>query len=138
LLGLAQEQSGDLPDAVKEYEKVHEIEKTNDVGGLNFGLGLLAHGYALQGNRDKARQLLGQLDLEQKKGGISLYTYALAHLALGNKKEAIDWLERSYENRESGVIGNIGVDPTLDPLRGNPRFEALVQRVLGPKANEKR
>ena len=47
--------------------------------------------------------------------------------------EAIRWLEQSVAGHEETDIIFIKVDPTLDPLRGNPRFEALVQKVLAPK-----
>jgi TolB-like protein/Tfp pilus assembly protein PilF len=111
LLGLALEQSGDLSEAIKEYEKVHEIEKADERSGQNVGLALLAHAYALHGNRDKALQLLGQVkDLDQRRGAVYAYGYALVYLGLGDKSQAIDWLGRSYEARESGIIGNIGVE----------------------------
>ena len=54
----------------------------------------------------------------------------MIQIGLGNKEEAIDWLERSYEAKEAPLIK---VDPMLDPLRGDPRFEALAQKVVGSK-----
>jgi len=43
------------------------------------------------------------------------------------------WLERGFEDRDGSNLGWIKVDPLLDQLRGHPRFEALVQRVVAPK-----
>jgi hypothetical protein len=51
-----------------------------------------------------------------------------AYAALGEKDLALDWLERAYQLRQVGVA-LIKVEPILDPLRGEPRFDALVQRL---------
>jgi hypothetical protein len=56
-------------------------------------------------------------------------------LALGNKERAIDEMERGYRERGVGVFW-VKVNPLLDDLRGNPRFAALVQKVLAPKKAE--
>jgi hypothetical protein len=48
----------------------------------------------------------------------------------------MDFLEETYEERDGYSIGFIKVDPFLDPLRGDPRFEALVQKVFAPKNAE--
>jgi hypothetical protein len=58
---------------------------------------------------------------------------ALLYLSLGNRNEAIRWLERAIADHEGLNITLIKVDPLLDPLRGDPRFEALVQKVVGAK-----
>jgi ribosomal protein L21E len=57
----------------------------------------------------------------------------LMHLALGDKERAIDEMERAYRERAAGDVFRIKVDPMLDDLRGNARFEALVQKVFTPK-----
>ena len=53
----------------------------------------------------------------------------LLYLSLGNRDEAIRWLEQD----DSLNVTWIKVDALLDPLRGDPRFQALVQKVVGPK-----
>jgi TolB-like protein len=136
LRGTALELEGDASGAIKEFERVQEIEKVE--GGRTEGLAKLARAYALQGDRPKALQFLQEIkELDQQKKATWAYGYATAYLGLGDKSQAIDWLQRSYETKESGVIGNIGVDPLLDGLRGDPRFDALVQEVIGPKEPEK-
>jgi hypothetical protein len=55
----------------------------------------------------------------------------------GDKEKALDWLEKTYEAHETRFIAYIKVDPFLDPLRGHPRFEALVQRVFSLKHEDR-
>jgi hypothetical protein len=52
------------------------------------------------------------------------------HLALGEKAEAMDWLEKNARDHASPATNLITVDPYLDPLRGDPRFKALVSAIL--------
>jgi TolB-like protein/Flp pilus assembly protein TadD len=130
-LGQALELSGDSAGAIREYEQAYEVEKTHGVDVQHIGLAYLAHGYALQGEREKALQLLAQLeDLKRRNGRVLAFGLAIIHLRLGQKQPAIDWLERSYLDKEIGAIGNIKVNPMLDPLRGDPRFEALVAKIV--------
>jgi hypothetical protein len=92
---------------------------------------MLAHAYGLQGNQNKALQFFAQAeDLQSRKARVAPYSFALACLGLHKTDEALAALERSYETRESVAISNIRVDPMLDPLRGNPRFEALAEKVM--------
>src|SRR2546421_8672025 len=55
----------------------------------------------------------------------------MVHLALGENEKAIDDLERAYRERADPFIVCLKVEPLLDPLRGDPRFERLVARVVG-------
>jgi hypothetical protein len=49
---------------------------------------------------------------------------------MNNKDEAIRCLEQSFQERDGGYVGRIRVDPLLDPLRGDPRFEALAEKII--------
>ena len=55
----------------------------------------------------------------------------MVHLRLGQKEQAIDWLERSYLDKEL-PMSFIKVNPWLEPLRGNPRFEKLANQIIPP------
>ena len=63
--------------------------------------------------------------------GLIHYACAAMHVKLGHADRAIDYLERVVSARQ-GVAVFMGVDGALDPLRGNPRFEALIARVGVP------
>ena len=54
--------------------------------------------------------------------------YAEAYAGAGDPERAFEWLERAYEQREPALLG-IGVDPSFDGVRSDPRFARLVDRV---------
>jgi hypothetical protein len=83
---------------------------------------------------DEAKKILARLTEEANSRYVSGYSFALVLTSLGDKKGAVDALERAYRNGEGNDLRIIKVDPMLDDLRGQPRFEALVQKVLGRKA----
>jgi TolB-like protein/Tfp pilus assembly protein PilF len=126
-LGQVLEMKGMIDEAIAEYEKAAQL---NDDP---LPLGLLAHLYAKIGKTDKAREILVRLRQIATQRYVAPYTFALIHLGLGEKDQALQFLERDYEDRDGYNIALVKVDPFLDPLRGDPRFEALVQRVFAPK-----
>ena len=130
-LGLALLLSGDSAGAIREHEKAYEIDKASGFGvAYTTPLAFLAHAYALGGEREQASRLLSQIqDLDRQQGFVGPYRYAIIYLALGNKRDAIDCLERSYQAKEYFII-NIKIDPLLDGLRGDPRFEKLANQVV--------
>jgi hypothetical protein len=50
------------------------------------------------------------------------------YLGLDDKAKTLDWLERAYEEQD-GVCWNLKVDPFYDPLRAEPRFQALIKKL---------
>ena len=88
--------------------------------------------YGVRRERHKALQAFEQAkELEQKHGAEWAYGCALIYIGLGDNEQAIDWLERSYEAKESfALLLYIRVDPLLEPLRGDPRFEALAEKIF--------
>ena len=126
-LAQAIELKGDLKTALAEYKKTADL--TNDP----FVLGLVGQTYAKLGQRDKARQILGELEKIATEHYVPGYSFALIHLALGEKEKAIDWLERGFREGAGLDLIYIKVDPMLDPLQGEPRFKALVQKVFSPE-----
>jgi len=68
---------------------------------------------------------------QSKRRYVLAFNLALVHIGLGENGAAIDLLEQAYEQRDGYNMGYIKIDPSLDPLRGDPRFEALVQKIFG-------
>lgn len=125
-LGQAFDLKGELREAIAEYQKAVELS------GGRHALALLGQAQAKMGNRDEALKILRQLQETAKRRYVADYDFALLYLALGDKTQALDWLEKTYQDH-SEDIALVRFDPFLDPLRGEPRFEKLVARMFGPK-----
>jgi hypothetical protein len=81
----------------------------------------------------EAEKILDQLKELSKERYVSAYSFALVYLGLGNKEEALSWLQKCYQDRTGNDLAYFRVEPLLDPLRGDPRFEELVTKVFAPK-----
>jgi eukaryotic-like serine/threonine-protein kinase len=126
-LGKALQLNGQLDEAMTEYKKAAALNDDPLV------LGLLAQCYAKLGQRADALKTLEQLQQIATQRYVWNYTFALVHIALGENDKAIDYLERDYRDHTDYEIALIKVDPMLDPLRGDPRFQALVSKVFAAK-----
>ena len=119
--------SGDLKGAAVEYAKARAANNAPEPIALS---GQLA---AIMGRPEEARQALMALDELEKHRYVDFFWRALLYLGLGDKDRALQFLEQSYANNEGYEIGLIKVDPMLDSLRAEPRFQALVRKVRGSK-----
>ena len=125
-IGNVMAKEGDLPGAIVEYEKAKQLDDNPLVSTL------CAAAKAQAGDKDAALRMLGDLDKMSQHREVLGYWRALLYLSLNKKEEALRGLEQSLAERDSS-INWIKVDPLLDPLHGDPRFEALAQKVIGPK-----
>jgi TolB-like protein/Tfp pilus assembly protein PilF len=126
-LGQALEMKGLTEEAMAEYEKAVAL---NDDP---LPLALLGRLYAKIGRRDEALKILERLRQTSAQRYVSPYNFAVIYMGLGQKGEAIHLLEKAYDDRDGYDIAFIKTDPFLDPLRGEPQFQALVQKVFAPK-----
>jgi len=124
-LGMALELKGDTQAAIAAYKKAFELN--DDPAGLAF----IAHAEAAMGHQDEARKLLTQLVDAAKSRYVQPYAFALTYLALGDKDQTLNWLEQGVRDRGATFLQFIKTDAFFDPLRGDPRFEAIVQKVAG-------
>ena len=131
-LGIALQAKGDLSGAITEYEKAKQLSGDNPTVATFW-----AQAKAHAGDKDAARRMLSELDEISKHREVVGYLRALLYLSLNNKDEALRWLEQGYEERDGSNLCWINVDPLLDSLHGDPRFEALVQKVIAPKSEPK-
>ena len=118
---------GHLADAISEFQR------SFDLNGDPYSLGMLGQAYARSGHKDEAQKVLMRLNDLAKSRYVAPYALALVYLGLGEKERALDELERAYQRGETNYLFVIKVDPFLDDLRGNPRFEALVQKIVATK-----
>jgi TolB-like protein/Flp pilus assembly protein TadD len=123
-LGLALELKGATSEAIVEYRKAFELNDDPMV------LAVLAHADVGTGKQNEARQILAQLTEEAKTRYVQAYAFPVIHLGLGEKDQALDWLQKAARDHDGFYSPLMNVDPYLDPLRGDPRFEALVSAIL--------
>ena len=75
-------------------------------------------------------ELIRELEDRPKHEFLRGYIVALIYIGLGDKTKAIDCLEREYHDHDNIDTAWIRVDPMLDPLRGDQRFEALADKIV--------
>lgn len=80
------------------------------------------------GNADRARKVLQQYERQADSGLRRPYDVFIYSLRVGDKEQALSWLERSYQHRDYWLLF-VNVDPEMDPVRSDPRFQAIVKRL---------
>ena len=126
-LGWSYREKKMYPEAVAALER-----SVNDTRRHPFAVGSLACVYGLAGKNREAMELINELKERDRQGYVSGFVFAYAHLGLGEKDQALTWLERAYEDRDELMV-YIKAEPTWDALRSEPRFQALLRRMNFPK-----
>jgi eukaryotic-like serine/threonine-protein kinase len=121
-LGMAYEAKGSFQEALAEYKRARELSDDPML------LARLGHALAASGQRAQALETLDQLSEISKRRYVAAYSFTIIYAGLSEKEQALQWLERSYQDREPKLT-RLKVDPLLDPLRSDPRFADLVRRV---------
>jgi TolB-like protein/Flp pilus assembly protein TadD len=119
LLGDVYAEKGRYTDSIAEFIKS---------GNGPDSLGHLGNAYARAGQPAAAQKTIGLLQKDVDQIGVGRYEIALVYAGLGKKQEAFKWLEDAYAAHDVGLL-YLKIDPCLDPLRSDPRFEDLVRRV---------
>jgi len=122
-LARAFEAMGRFDEARAAYEEGRRL--AGGVAGPSFGL---AHLEAAAGNEREARRILGELTAARATRVVSAWGIAALHASLGDVDDAFRWLEIAATEKASGLI-LLRVHPRLDPIRGDPRYWPLVERV---------
>ena len=122
-LGETYLQMGMSKEALAEYRLISSSDE------LDPGL---VCAYAAAGNRKEALRILSWLKQKSKREYIAPYYMIRAYTALGEKDEALAWLQKGVETY-SGGMDRLKVDPAFDPLRGDPRFQKLLRRMKFPQ-----
>ena len=109
---------------------IDEFEKT-EAGLRIHTLGHLGNAYARAGRVREARECIRELKERLPEEPVGVYEIALVYAGLSEKGLAFEWLERAYAERDKGMVW-LKVDPPLDPLRSDPRFQDLLRRMNFP------
>jgi TolB-like protein/DNA-binding winged helix-turn-helix (wHTH) protein/Flp pilus assembly protein TadD len=110
-------------------EAVSEAQKAREIAGAGSTRPAASLGYALAklGKEAEARSVLEGL-LKSSHRYASPYGIALVYNGLGERDEALAWLERAYAQRHQGMVF-LKVEPKWNNLRSDPRFQDLLRRV---------
>ncbi len=87
--------------------------------------------HALSGKRDEAQESLAELKEILEQEYVPPYDLALLCTGLGEKKQALEWLQEAYEEH-SQKLYMLKVEPIFDSLRNEPKFQELIQRLGFP------
>jgi eukaryotic-like serine/threonine-protein kinase len=118
-LGLVLEEEGKLDEAIAEF-KVGLKALPDNV----FALTALGHAQALAGKRVEAEKVIARLQELSKQEYVSPFQTAVIYAGLDDRKLALDWLEKSRDERFN-LVPFIKVDPVLKNLRSEERFVEL-------------
>ena len=109
--------------AIAEGEKGVKLS-----GGSSLLNAALAQTFATAGRRKKAIQILDDLTNLTKQKYVAPYFFAGIHIGLEEDDLAIEYLEKSYEEHSHWLI-YLHIDPSMDGLRDDLRFQDLLRRV---------
>ncbi|MCY7348979.1 MAG: protein kinase [Pyrinomonadaceae bacterium] len=112
----------DFSAAIAECQKAQSL--SDDPRPLIY----LARIYAKLGKKEKAFKLLDQLKNTAKQKYISSYFFALVYAGLEENDKAFEHLEKAFQDRE-GRMTLLKVDPLMDELHTDPRFEDISKRI---------
>ena len=123
LLGLAYFQLGLHDEAAAAFRE--SVASSESPVLATAGLGLVA---AAKGRHTEARGILDGMYAQSREHYVSPVAFAMLHAGLREADQAFEWLDRAVEDRR-GWLAYLKVEPLLDPLRGDPRFGRLLERV---------
>ena len=125
-LGTSLINQGDVANGLAELEKAKALETTPHL------LGTLGFYYGKTGHKAEALKLLGELEELSKHRYVASYWIGMIHLGLGEKDTAFEYFEKAYQERSWWLVF-LKMDPMLDGLHGDARYEDLLNRVGFPK-----
>jgi serine/threonine-protein kinase len=127
-LGRVYERTSRFDEALAEFLTAADHSRRHPRSMASLGCA-----YAALGRHDKATRILDELKKLSEKKHVSSYALAELHSALGETDRAFAWLDRAFASREGWLV-YMNVEPWLDALRPDPRFQGLL-RKLGLPAN---
>lgn len=114
---------GKFSEAIAECKKGIKLSrnKTREISQLG-------HAYAVAGYIPQALKVVSELEKLSTRQYVSEYNLAILHTALGDIEQAFNLLDKAYWSHDPW-LEHLNVDPRLDVLRAEPRFQDLLKRV---------
>jgi hypothetical protein len=111
-------------EAISEFRRAIRIS-----GGASLWWAALGHALALAGRKSQARRIRREIEeLGRRQRDVSPFDLAWICLGLGDIDATFEWMERAFEERSSPLLYQ-NIEPALDPLRPDPRFQGLLNRI---------
>jgi TolB-like protein/tetratricopeptide (TPR) repeat protein len=125
-LGRCYEARGMYGEAVAEYEQT-------GASLADWPVTIAAAGHTLgrAGRMAEARASLARLEALASRRYVTPYGMALVYDGLGDRANALDWLERAFADRSHWLVW-LALDPRFDDLRAEPRFKGIIGRMRFP------
>ena len=114
-------QKGHGDEAVDTFEKLYAKDPKLVAAALGYT-------YARTDRKEDALKVLAFVREEHDKTGFPAQELAIIYLGLGDRNNALSWLEKAYEDRFSTLI-YLNVEPVFEELHSEPRFNAILQRM---------
>ena len=109
-------------------EAIAELQKAIGINGHDAYITLLGYTYALAGRRDEAIGLAKELEGLGKRRYVSPVNIARVYAGLGETDLVFKWLNKGYKDRSDHLLW-LGVDPTFDRVRSDPRFAVFLRGI---------
>jgi TolB-like protein/Tfp pilus assembly protein PilF len=122
-IGRAYEQMGMHPQARAAFQRILTAAPEDPAI-----LSLMGHEYAVSGDKANTDKILATLTKLSSKKYVPAVYFAVIYTGLNQKDDAFRWLDRAYDERCEYLV-YLGTEPLADPLRGDPRFGALLSRI---------
>jgi eukaryotic-like serine/threonine-protein kinase len=116
-------QAGRPDEGIEEFLAAAELSEGDPRSHAGLG-----HAYAVAGRESDARAVLDVLTERARRLTVSSHAIAVIHTALGEFREAFDWMDRACREHDRAMVW-LKVHPKLDALRADSRFQDLLKRV---------
>ena len=124
-IGIATVNEGRFQEGIPELQKAIEL-----LPGSPYSMAQLGVAYALSGDRARARKVLDELK-NPSRPYLPAFSIAMVYAGLADKEQTISWLKKGYEERNDDMV-YMKIEPVLDPMRSDPRFQDLIRGVDFP------
>ena len=124
---------GELYLAQNRYtEAIAPLKQSAEKSGTFHFKAILGYAYALAGRTEEARKILADLNTPNDPQLISGFNLACIYLALGEKGQALNQLEKGYEYHDAW-LNEIKAWPWFDPFQNEPRYQELIRKMNFPQ-----
>jgi hypothetical protein len=117
-------------EAGRLEEAMHSALESREAMG-NQPTWVVGYVHARAGRRAEALTVLRALETQAQQSYVPAADMAFLHVGLGDRAAALTWLERGVTER-SHWMELLAVHPVVDPIRGEPRFQALLRTLALP------